>query len=118
MTTFEPKPIARYWKPVISLADRKALFWSFLLYLGVFFPLFIADRYNVDDWGRAVLGYYNWGHDGRPLSDWLMQLVDNGRPITDCSPLPQLLAILCLCLTAIVVAKRFDLGPPVLVGIL
>lgn len=96
----------------LSKQDLQTIGWVFLLHVAVLFPLLIADRYHVDDWGRAVLGYFSWTNDGRPWADWLMRTVDQGAPFTDCSPLPQLAAFLLLGLTAASVAKRLGSGPP------
>jgi hypothetical protein len=105
------------WQPTISKQDQQTIGWVFLLYLGVLFPLLIADRYHVDDWGRAVLGYFNWTNDGRPWADWLMRALDQGAPFTDFSPLPQLFAFALLGLTAALVGKRLGSGPPLTTAI-
>jgi hypothetical protein len=100
------------WQETLSKQDKQTIGWVFLLHVVVLFPLLIADRYHVDDWGRAVLGYFNWANDGRPWADWLMKHLDQGAPFTDCSPLPQLFAILLLGLTASLIGKRIGSGPP------
>jgi Glucosyl transferase GtrII len=100
------------WQRTLSKQDRQTIGWTLLLHVAVLFPLLIADRYHVDDWGRAVLGYFNWANDGRPWADWLMRRLDQGAPFTDCSPLPQLFAFLLLGLTVALVAKRLGSGPP------
>ena len=100
------------WQETLSKQDQQTIGWVFLLHVVVLFPLLIADRYHVDDWGRAVFGYFNWANDGRPWADWLMKHLDQGAPFTDCSPLPQLIAILLLGLTATLIGKRIGSGPP------
>lgn len=101
----------------LTKQDQRTIAWVFLLHLGVLFPLLIADRYHIDDWGRSVLGYFNWVNDGRPWADWLMRLIDQGAPFTDCSPLPQFFAFFLLGLTATFIGKRLGGGPPLTTGI-
>ena len=104
------------WQLAMDRKNRAALGWSFFLLLAVYFPLLLADRYHVDDWGRAVLGYYNWKNPGRPFADSLMHAVDNGFPFTDCSPIPQLLAILLVALTTVSAGRRLGAGPAMTTG--
>jgi len=101
----------------LTKQDQRTIAWVFLLHLGVLFPLLIADRYHVDDWGRAVLGYFNWVNDARPWADWLMRFIDQGAPFADCSPLPQFFAFFLLGLTATFIGKRLGSGPPLTTGI-
>jgi hypothetical protein len=96
--------------------NQVALAWSFFLLLATYFPLLLADRYHVDDWGRSVLGYYNWKNPGRPFADSLMHAVDNGFPFTDCSPIPQLFALLFVALAAVFAGKRLGSGPAMVTG--
>ncbi|MBV8815441.1 MAG: glucosyltransferase domain-containing protein [Verrucomicrobia bacterium] len=92
--------------------DQLTIGLVYVLHLAVLYPLLAADRYHVDDWGRAVLGYFNWANDARPWADSLMRALDQGAPFVDCSPLPQLLALFCIALTATFIGNRFGSGPP------
>ena len=64
-------------------AKKNTFVVSFLLYALILLPILITDRYNVDDWGRTVIGYLNWGQNGRPLADVVMTTLGLGRPLVD-----------------------------------
>lgn len=55
--------------------------------------LLSPNIYYFDDSYRAAGGYYNWGGDFRPFSDWLYYTIGMGRNFTDLTPLPQILAL-------------------------
>jgi hypothetical protein len=105
------------WQLSLSRQDRRTIAWVFLLHFAVLFPLLIADRYHIDDWGRAVLGYFNWANAARPWGDWLMRVIDQGAPFTDCSPLPQFFSFFLLALTATLIGRRLASGPPLTTAI-
>lgn len=79
------------------------------LYSLVLWPILRADRFYIDDLGRSRSGYLGWGKDGRPLSNIVMEALNVGTPLTDISPLPQLLCIALFAYLAVLVAKRFEL---------
>ncbi len=68
-----------------------------------------ADRYYVDDLGRVRSGYTGWTGDGRPLTSFIMQSLNMGTPLTDLTPLPQMLAALLLGGCALLVARKFGI---------
>jgi len=90
-------------------ADHKNLLLPFVFLCVIYFlgilPILQADRYYVDDLGRAYRGYAGWGYYSRYLTMALSLLLHTGKYLTDISPLPQLLAIpvmgaaavICLC---------------------
>src|SRR5580704_14890044 len=82
--------------PTFGRTDKRTFLYALVLYTLVLIPILIADRYNVDDWGRVVLGYSNWDRDGRPLAEFVMDSLAWGKPIIDFSPLCQIAAILSL----------------------
>lgn len=82
---------------------------SLLLNSIVLYPILHADRFYVDDLGRAMSGYTGWTGDGRPLTTLVMQTLNIGTPLTDISPLPQLLAMLLLACCAVLVARKFGI---------
>ena len=54
-------------------------------------PILLADRYYQDDLARSLYGATGWAGDGRPLTEWLMELLAGGSStIVDLSPLPML----------------------------
>ena len=68
-----------------------------------------ADRLYVDDLGRVHSGYTGWTGDGRPLTTLIMQSLNMGTPLTDLTPLPQILAVILLSWCAVMVARKFEI---------
>jgi hypothetical protein len=81
--------------------------WAFALYLLAILPIIRADRFYVDDMGRALTGYLGWSGDGRPLANVFMEVFNLGTPLTDISPLPQIVSVALLAALAVSVAGRF-----------
>jgi hypothetical protein len=90
----------------------KAFWVSFILHLLVLLPILVADRFIFDDLGRATEGWILWINDGRPLTDFVMRLVDLGAPWVDLSPLPQIGELICYAGLAVLVMRRFQIGSP------
>jgi hypothetical protein len=86
---------------------------SLLLHSLILAPILRADRYYVDDWGHALLGYSQWANDGRPLTDLLMRILGGHPPLVDFSPLPQIGAIAVLSYLSVLVARKFKLCGPI-----
>ncbi|KDF45154.1 glucosyltransferase domain-containing protein [Enterobacter kobei] len=63
-------------------------------------PIILASQYYIDDMGRATKGYTKWGVDGRPVSDWLMQLLSFNHRLIDIFPLPLIISC-CLIATSL-----------------
>jgi Glucosyl transferase GtrII len=93
-------------------SERRTFFFAWALYALVLLPILIADRYNVDDWGRAVLGYSDWNKDGRPLAELVMVGAALGKPLIDFSPIPQIAAITCLAFLSVLVSRKFGIDRP------
>ena len=97
------------WSGITSAEPRTlALFWA---------PRHFPAEFNVDDWGRSVMGYLNWGLDGRPLTDFIVAALDIGRPLVDFSPISQIGSILCLSWLSAIVARRFTIKGPFLAAL-
>ena len=90
---------------------------SLLLYSLILVPILRADRYYVDDWGHALLGYSQWANDGRPLTDFLMRILGGHPPLVDFSPLPQIGAIAVLSYLSVLVARKFKLCGPMVAAL-
>ena len=98
------------WNSLALGADEKSTFKiSLCLYALILLPILIADRYNVDDWGRSVIGYLNWGSNGRPLTDVMVRVLALGKPLVDFSPICQIGAIMVLSWLSAVVARKFKI---------
>ena len=90
---------------------------SLLLYSLILVPILRADRYYVDDWGHALLGYSHWAHDGRPLTDLLMRILGGHSPLVDFSPLPQIGTVAVLSYLSVLVARKFKLCGPIIAAL-
>jgi hypothetical protein len=86
---------------------------SLLFYFLIVFPILIADRYYVDDWGHALLGYSKWAEDGRPFTDFLMRILGGRLPLVDFSPLPQIGTIVVLSYLSVLIARKLELRVPI-----
>ncbi|HTK00631.1 MAG TPA: glucosyltransferase domain-containing protein, partial [Bordetella sp.] len=96
--------------PVSTPTPRRHVFIAaLLLYALVIWPIIHADRFYIDDLGRARSGYLGWTSDGRPLSNLVVETLNLGAPISDLSPLPQLLALLLLAYLAVTLARKFEI---------
>ncbi|HFD2067895.1 glucosyltransferase domain-containing protein [Serratia marcescens] len=71
------------------------------------FPLLISDGYYIDDLGRSIHGFAHWTANGRPAADMIMILLNAGMPLTDTSPLPQLMAVMVFIVVGRHVGKTF-----------
>jgi Glucosyl transferase GtrII len=98
--------------PALQGDEKRTFTISLVLYALVLFPLLIADRYNVDDWGRSVRGYLNWRKDGRPLTDLVIRVLDLGNPLLDFSPICQIGTIVCLSWLSALIARKFEIRRP------
>ncbi|HEX7748986.1 MAG TPA: glucosyltransferase domain-containing protein [Bordetella sp.] len=89
---------------------NKAVFRAALILNGIVaYCILHADRLYVDDLGRVHSGYTGWTGDGRPLTTLIMQSLNMGTPLTDLTPLPQILAVLLLAWCAVLVARKFEI---------
>ncbi|HHT3208480.1 TPA: glucosyltransferase domain-containing protein, partial [Enterobacter hormaechei] len=70
-------------------------------------PIIIAGRMFNDDIGRATEGYTKWGVNGRPLSDWIMEGLSFGFPISNLSPFTIIIALLITVLCGALLAEHF-----------
>ena len=106
------KPIASPDRNDASL--HHPIFWyAFALFMLVLWPIINANRYYIDDMGRAETGFMGWSSDGRPLANVLMETVNLGTPLTDMAPLLQLLSIALLAYATVRIARHFGLNAPI-----
>lgn len=70
-------------------------------------PILLADRYYQDDLARSLYGATGWAGDGRPLTEWIMELLaGGGTTIVDLSPLPMLLGLAALAYAMTLYARQ------------
>ena len=71
------------------------------------FPIILANAYYVDDWRRGMSGFAGWEYDGRPLTSWMMMLVNFGFPLLDVSPFSLILGLSALCYALVLFARKY-----------
>lgn len=74
----------------------------FLIYLAGISSILLANRFYLDDLGRALYGYADWLPSARPLTELFSWLFYLGPMTMDASPLTQFIAIGVLALTSLI----------------
>lgn len=94
---------------LISLkkVEKKALICVFLISVLSLLSLIQANVLYVDDIGRILGSFGLWDEDARPLSSLVSQAIQLGKPLTDISPLPQILSLALYSLSSIYLGKIF-----------
>ncbi len=94
---------------LISLhkVEKKAFICVFLISVLSLFSLIQANVLYLDDFFRVFSGNPLWERDGRPLSSLASKALQLGRPLTDISPLPQILSLALYSLSSIYLGKIF-----------
>lgn len=92
---------------MINSEIKKSLIYSFIFSLIYCYGIISSHLNYLDDFGRYTLGYTSWSSNGRPFADAIMIIINFGKPLVDLSPLPILLSLFCLCLTGVLLAKKF-----------
>ena len=68
-------------------------FWGVQIFSLIYLLSIIrADVYYIDDMGRSMIPPA-WDSNGRPLTTWLLELISDGLPVIDASPIPQLIGV-------------------------
>ncbi len=93
----------------LSKKEQKAFLWILTISLLCLWSLFQANSLYMDDLFRTNLGVTNWEHVGRPMSSWLSLILQWGKPLTDISPLPQIICLVLYCLSFVLVAKFYTI---------
>lgn len=62
-----------------------------------------ADFNYIDDLRRVAQGYIGWAGFSRFLSEFFAKIIHTSTYLTDISPLPQLIAVLVMALSAIII---------------
>ena len=73
--------------------------------------LLFVHRY-IDDVGRSMDGEIRWVQVGRPLAEWLFNLVNLGDPGVAVAPLHQLLTVALVSAVAVVAARVYAIRSP------
>ncbi|MBQ9764476.1 MAG: glucosyltransferase domain-containing protein [Phascolarctobacterium sp.] len=95
---------------------REKIDWNFIFKLtAIFSVIFLiaisailrANFNYIDDLGRTLQGYRGWENFSRYISTYLSVVVHAGRRLTDISPLPQFIAIICMAFSSAIVVDVF-----------
>jgi hypothetical protein len=92
--------------------DLQIFLLSLILYGLVLLPILLADRYHLEDISRLIGGVYGWVGEGRPLTAFLMMVLNLFGPMADIAPIPQLAGISLLAYTTVWIARRFEIESP------
>lgn len=89
----------------------KPFLYASLALLVLWLPVIISNRLFIDDIGRSARGYYDWGANGRPLTDALFYFLNSGMSVIDASPAYQLAAIVVmgLCCISFLIALNIEI---------
>ncbi|EKY4019046.1 glucosyltransferase domain-containing protein [Enterobacter roggenkampii] len=94
-------------KKIMNRISFRALGVVFSISILYCIGLIISGRNYLDDYGRYTHGYTSWSSNGRPFADLVMSIINLGNPIVDISPLPLIIALLCLSVMGVMVSRRF-----------
>ncbi len=91
----------------LSKVEKKAFVNIFFITLFAMSSLLLANILYSDDVTRVATGETFWNDNGRPLSSLISVVLQLGKPLTDISPLPQILAFAIYSLSAVYLGKLF-----------
>ena len=94
---------------MLSSTDRRALSASIGVAALIVLPLALHVPLYFDDVGRSLNGSYGWSEDGRPLADFVSQLLLMGAPRTVLtSPLGLLVCLPAMGWTCVLLTRMFQ----------
>lgn len=88
------------------MKNSKVIIWCMIASFAYAFPILTSPVLYGDDMGRSLLGYSLWGGIGRPLADYVMNILSFGPQMIDMSPLPQVLGVACMALTSAMICHK------------
>ncbi|EON4442180.1 glucosyltransferase domain-containing protein [Escherichia coli] len=91
------------------MSNKKVITWCMIASFSYAFPILTSPVLYGDDMGRSLLGYSLWGGIGRPLADYVMNILSFGTQMVDMSPLPQALGVACMALTSAMLCHRIGI---------
>jgi hypothetical protein len=90
-----------------------------LLYWVLLYPILRADRYYNDDLKRSLMGRTGWDSNGRPLTTFVMKLLQcYDHALVDISPLTQIAAIGVLAYAGVLITRRHAIRSPVVAALI
>ena len=94
---------------MVSSTNRRAFWASIGVAALIVLPLVLHVPLYFDDLGRSLNGSYGWSEDGRPLADFVSQLLLMGAPRTVLtSPLGLLVCLPAMAWTSLLLTRMFQ----------
>ena len=94
---------------MVSSTNRRAFWASIGVAALIVLPLVLHVPLYFDDLGRSLNGSYGWSEDGRPLADFVSQLLLMGAPRTvRTSPLGLLVCLPAMAWTSLLLTRMFQ----------
>ena len=94
----------------LNKVEKKAFICVFLISIISLLSLIQANVLYLDDFKRVFSGQTFWENDGRPLSSLASVALQLGKPLTDISPLPQIISLAFYSLSSIYLGKIFKVN--------
>ena len=95
---------------LLSKVEKKAFINIFFITLFSMSSLLLANLLYSDDLTRVTTGETFWNDNGRPFASLISIGLQLGKPLTDISPLPQVLAFAIYSLSAVYLGKLFKVN--------
>ena len=95
---------------MLTKVQKKAFICIFLISVLFCFSLIQANVLYIDDIRRVLSGDPGWENDGRPLASLASIAIQLGKPLTDISPLPQILSLALYSLSSVYLGKAFGVN--------
>lgn len=71
-----------------------------------YLPFILLDVPFRDDLSRTYWGFVGLSQLGRPLADFVYNIITFGHEGVNISPLPKIISLLCLCISSLLVYRR------------
>ena len=91
----------------LNEVEKKAFICVFFISALSLLSLIQANILYVDDIARVLGNIGLWDDDGRPVASFVSRAIQLGEPLTDISPLPQIISIALYSLSSIYLGKIF-----------
>jgi hypothetical protein len=98
-------------KKLISLnkKEQKAFLFIFFISLLCLSSLLQSNQLYIDDFLRVMQGETYWEANARPMASFVSLFFQLGKPLTDISPLPQIICVALYALGIIYLARVFEI---------
>lgn len=90
--------------------EKKVFIYIFIISLVCLFSLLQANILYLDDFIRVIEGDVGWNGNARPMATIISVLLQWAMPLTDISPLPQIICFVLYCLGFIYLSRIFKIN--------